>query len=114
MTRMDKTSSTTPRVKRPKAATEVNGISEILPYKDALVVVDTASYFMFIGKLVEVTERLLTLEDADVHDRRESPSSNEKYVMESKKYGVRINRKHVHIRFEEVVCISRLDDVIEY
>jgi hypothetical protein len=34
--------------------------------------------------------------------------------MESKKYGVRINRKRVHIRLEEVVCLSKLDDVIEY
>ena len=92
----------------------VNGISEILPYQDMFVVVDTASYFMFIGRLVEVSERFLILEDADVHDRRESPSSNEKYVVESKKYGVRINRKRVHIRFDEVVCLSRLDDVIEY
>ncbi len=113
MKKMDDTSSSTPRVKRPQAV-EVNGMSEILQYKDAFVVIDTASYFMFIGKLVEVSERFLTLEDADVHDRRESPSTNEKYVMESKKHGVRINRKHVHIRFEEVICISRLDDVIEY
>ena len=113
MKKVDDTSSSIPRVKRPQAA-EPNGMNEIFQYKDALVVVDTASYFLFIGKLVEIGERFLTLEDADVHDRRESPSSNEKYVVESKKYGVRVNRKHVHIRFEEVVCISRLDDVTEY
>jgi hypothetical protein len=112
---MDKTddTSTTPKVKGPHAAV-VNGMSEIVDYKDALVVVDTASYFMFIGRLIDVNERFLTLEDADVHDRRESPSTNEKYVMESRKYGVRMNRKRVHIRFDEVICLSRLDDVIEY
>jgi hypothetical protein len=112
---MDKTddTSTTPRVKEPHTAV-VNGVSEIIEYKDALVVVDTASYFMFIGRLVDVNERFLTLEDADVHDRRESPSTNEKYVVESRKYGVRMNRKRVHIRFDEVICLSRLDDVIEY
>ncbi len=113
MEKRDNTSSLTPRVKRPKPAF-ANGMGEVLQYKDVLVVVDTASYFMFIGKLVEVGERFLTLEDADVHDRRESPSSNEKYVLESKKYGVRMNRKRVHVRLEEVICISRLDDVIEY
>ena len=105
--------STTSRVKVPQAAV-VNGIDEIIEYKDTLVVVDTASFFMFIGRLVDVNERFLTLEDADVHDRRESPSTNEKYVLESRKYGVRMNRKRVHIRFEEVICLSRLDDVIEY
>ncbi len=112
---MDKTDDTsaTPRVKGAQAAV-VNGMREINEYKDSLVVVDTASYFMFIGRLVGVNERFLTLEDADVHDRRESPSTNEKYVVESRKYGVRMNRKRVHIRFEEVICLSRLDDVIEY
>ena len=113
MKKMDDASSLTPRVQRPQTA-ELNGMREIFQYKDAFVVVDTASYFLFIGQLVEIGERFLTLEDADVHDRRESSSSNEKYVVESKKYGVRVNRKHVHIRFEEVVCVSRLDDVIEY
>jgi hypothetical protein len=39
---------------------------------------------------------------------------NEKYIMEAKKYGVRTNRRLVHIRFDKIISISKLDDVVEY
>ena len=87
---------------------------EILDYRDQNVVVDTTSHFVFIGRLQDCTDFLLTLCDADVHDRRESPSMNEKYIIDAKKYGVRRNRQRVHIRLEEVISLSLLDDVIEY
>ncbi|MBN2125686.1 MAG: hypothetical protein JW821_15420 [Deltaproteobacteria bacterium] len=87
---------------------------EILRYKNECVVVDTSTHFIFIGKLLEVGDYFLTLGDADAHDRRESPSTNEKYILESKKFGVRCNRKIVHVRLGEVISISALDDVIEY
>jgi small nuclear ribonucleoprotein (snRNP)-like protein len=86
----------------------------ILSYRDKNVVVDTNSNFLYIGKLEDVGDRFLILRDADVHDCRESPSMNEKYIMEAKKFGVRCNRKRVHIRLEEVISMSLLDDVIEY
>ena len=86
----------------------------IIRYKDQNIVVDTVSHFIFIGKLEDVSEYFITLRDADVHDRRESPSLNEKYVLDSKKYGIRRNRKLVHVRLQEVISISLLDDVIEY
>ena len=87
---------------------------DILRYQDQNIVVDTVSHFIFIGKLEDVSDYFITLRDVDVHDRRESPSMNEKYVLDSKKYGIRCNRKHVHIRLQEVISISLLDDVIEY
>jgi len=86
----------------------------ILGYCDKNVVVDTNSNFLYIGKLEDVGDHFLILRDADVHDRRESPSMNEKYIMEAKKFGVRCNRKRVQIRIEEVISMSLLDDVIEY
>ncbi|MGD8984738.1 MAG: hypothetical protein PVI53_11970, partial [Desulfobacteraceae bacterium] len=86
----------------------------ILSYCDKNVVVDTNSNFLYIGKLEDVGDHFLILKDADVHDRRESPSMNEKYIMEAKKLGVRCNRKRVHIRIEEVISMSLLEDVIEY
>ena len=86
----------------------------ILGYRDENVVVDTNSNFLYIGKLEDAGDHFLILRDADVHDRRESPSMNEKYIMEAKKFGVRCNRKRVHIRIEEVISMSLLDDVIEY
>lgn len=88
--------------------------SEILCYQGQDIVLDTVSHFIIIGKLDDVSNYFITLRDADVHDRRESPSMNEKYVLDAKKYGIRCNRKLVHIRLQEVVSISLLDDIIEY
>ena len=87
---------------------------EILNFRDQNVVVDTTSHFVFIGRLLECTDYFLTLSDADVHDRRESPSMNEKYIIDARKFGVRRNRQRVLIRLEEVISLSLLEDVIEY
>ena len=88
--------------------------AQILRYRGQYVVVDTDSDFLYIGKLLGVSGLFITLGEADVHDRRESSSMNEKYVLESKKYGVRSNRREVHIRFQRMVSYSLLDDVIDY
>ena len=88
--------------------------AQILRHRGQYVVVDTDSDFLYIGKLLGVSGLFITLGEADVHDRRESSSMNEKYVLESKKYGVRSNRREVHIRFQRMVSYSLLDDVIDY
>ena len=87
---------------------------EILQYRDDYIVVDTKSPFIFIGKLVDSSHYFITLKDVDVHDRSESPSMNEKYIVDSKKYGVRVNRTLVHVRVDEVISISSLNDIVEY
>ena len=113
---MKKASRTPSRKKAPtrKKKPKDNDASTILGYQGQYIIVDTVSHFIYIGKLEDVSDYFLTLRDADVHDRRESPSMNEKYVLDSKKYGVRCNRKMVHVRLQEVISISLLDDVIEY
>lgn len=78
------------------------------------VVIDTDSTYVFIGKLTDVTDHTLTLADVDVHDRSESTSTKEKYVMEAKKFGIKKNRRQVTVRTDSVICVSRLEDVIEY
>jgi hypothetical protein len=86
----------------------------ILRHCGQYVVVDTDSDYLYIGKLLGVSGSFIILGDVDVHDRRESSSMNEKYVLESKKYGVRSNRREVQIRLERMVSYSLLDDVIDY
>jgi len=78
------------------------------------VVVDTTSSYVFIGRLKEVTALAMTLSDVDVHDRGESSSTKERYIMEAKKFGIKSNRKSVTVRLETVLCVSKLEDVIEY
>jgi hypothetical protein len=113
---MTKASTTSSRKKDPirKRKRKDNDASTILCYQGRYIILDTVSHFIYIGKLEDVSDYFITLRDADVHDRRESPSMNEKYILDSKKYGVRCNRKMVHIRLQEVISISLLDDVIEY
>ncbi|MCE9583286.1 MAG: hypothetical protein K8T20_12420 [Planctomycetes bacterium] len=84
------------------------------PFVGADVVVDTTSSYVFIGRLKEVTTLAMTITDVDVHDRAESPSTKERYVMEAKKFGIKTNRKSVTVRLETVLCVSKLEDVIEY
>jgi hypothetical protein len=88
--------------------------AEILRHRAKYVVVDTDSDYLYIGKLLGVSGPFITLGDADVHDRRESSSSNERYVVESKKYGIRSNRREVHIRLQRLVSLSLLEDVMDY
>jgi len=78
------------------------------------VVIDTHSSYIYIGMLVGVTDFTLDLRDVDVHDRSESTTTKEKYVMEARKYGVKKNRKGVTVRLDMVVSISNLEDIIEY
>jgi small nuclear ribonucleoprotein (snRNP)-like protein len=112
MPKAKRTSAT--RKKAPGKKRQKKDAKGIISYCDKNVVVDTNSNFLYIGKLEDVGDHFLILQQADVHDRSESPSTNEKYIMEAKKLGVRCNRKRVHIRIEEVISISLLEDVIEY
>ncbi|MBI3097635.1 MAG: hypothetical protein HYY93_05220 [Planctomycetes bacterium] len=78
------------------------------------VIIDTSSHFLFIGTLREVDSAFVTLGLSDVHDRSESSSSKEKYTMDTKKYGLKADRKSVSIRIENIICVSPMEDVIEY
>lgn len=79
------------------------------------VVVDVRSHTLtYLGILKEVTPFSLILADVDVHDTHESKTSREVYVMESRKYGIKANRREVAIVLAEVVSVSRLGDIIVY
>ena len=80
----------------------------------ATVVVDTNSIFVYIGKLQEILPDFLVMVEVDVHDRNDGQSTKERYVMDSKLYGVRANRKTVSVRKDLVVSVSRIEDILEY
>jgi small nuclear ribonucleoprotein (snRNP)-like protein len=79
-----------------------------------IVVVDTDSMFVYLGTLDRVEDQFVVLKDVDAHDRRESPSTKEQYIMDTKKFGVKPNRREVNIRKQMVVSISKLDDVLGF
>ena len=79
-----------------------------------VVVVDTDSMFVYLGTLDRVEDHFVVMTNVDAHDRRESPSTKEQYVLETKKFGVNPNRKEVKVRKQLVVSISKLSDVVEF
>ena len=79
-----------------------------------IVVVDTDSRFVYLGTLDRVEEHFLIMKDVDAHERGESPSTKEQYIMDAKKFGVTPNRKEVSVRKVLVVSISKLDDILGF
>lgn len=77
-----------------------------------LVVVDLASPFVYLGRLADAGDGFLVLDDADVHDLRDTNTTRERYVLDSRLHGIRANRHRVWLRLAEVVGISRLADVV--
>ncbi|MEX2287516.1 MAG: hypothetical protein WD648_10540 [Planctomycetaceae bacterium] len=77
------------------------------------VVLDAVGQYVYVGTLAGHDERYLILNDADVHDLRDTATTRELYVLEARRHGVRANRRRVHVRREEVISLSALDDVIE-
>jgi hypothetical protein len=83
-------------------------------YVGKVVVVDTDSNFLYLGTLERIEDHFIYLSSVDVHDRSETPSTKEKYIMEAKRFGVRANRKATAIRKIKIVSLALLDDVVEY
>ena len=75
------------------------------------IVLDTRSSWVYIGVLEKVTDYCVVLSEVDVHDSRDTASSKELYVLESKSTGIKSNRKRVYINLDYVVSFSSLDDV---
>ncbi len=77
------------------------------------IVIDVASTYVFAGTLVEQDHRYLVLESADAHDLRDTNTTRELYLLDTRRYGVRANRRRVLVRREEIVSLSALEDVVE-
>lgn len=76
------------------------------------VVIDLASQYVVLGTLIRDDGPYLVLENADVHDLRDSTTNREQYVVEARRHGIQANRKCTRLRKEEVVCIAKLEDVL--
>jgi hypothetical protein len=78
------------------------------------VVVDTATSYLYIGDLAEVNADCVVLTQVDVHDRKDIDISKERYILDSRRHGVKPNRERTFVLREHVVSISALDDVIKF
>ena len=77
------------------------------------VVLDLASQYVILGTLRGGDAHHYLIENADVHDLRDTTTSRELYVLDAKRHGINANRKRVFVRKDGVVSLSTLADVIE-
>ena len=77
------------------------------------VILDVSSPYVYVGTFKGSSPHCLILEDADVHDLRDTSTTRELYVQEAKRLGVNRNRKRVLVRIDEIVSVSALEDVID-
>ena len=78
-----------------------------------LVVLDLRATYVCLGTLKAINALFFVLDDADLHDFRDSSASREVYVYDSKRLGIRRNRARVLVRRDEVVAIARFADILE-
>jgi hypothetical protein len=77
------------------------------------VVVDMKSPFVCLGTLTQMDDHFLDLRNADLHDLRDTDTTRELYVADSRATGIKRNRKRVLLVRAEVVAVSRLEDVVD-
>jgi small nuclear ribonucleoprotein (snRNP)-like protein len=82
-------------------------------YIDAKVVVDLSSTFVCLGKLTRFDDHFLEMKNADLHDLRDTETTRENYIAASVATGVKRNRKTVLIRRDQMVAVSKLEDVVD-
>ena len=79
----------------------------------AVVVVDLRSPYVCCGTLKRFDDLWLDLRDADLHDLRDTDTTRELYVADSRATGVKRNRKRVLVLRSDIVAIGLLDDVVD-
>jgi hypothetical protein len=82
-------------------------------YVNHRVVLDLRSPYVCLGRLTKTDATYFYLEDADLHDLRDSPTTRENYTVAAKYSGIKPNRKHVLIRVDEVIGIALYKDIID-
>ncbi|MCA9095333.1 MAG: hypothetical protein KDA68_17760 [Planctomycetaceae bacterium] len=85
--------------------------SQLSAYMDREIVLDLQSSYVILGTLIGEDHRYLFLADADVHDLRDTKTTRELYIVDSRRHGIRTNRKRVLVRKDEIVGLSALEDV---
>lgn len=78
-----------------------------------LVVIDLRGPFVCLGKLVSFTDGYFEIQDADLHDLRDTQTTRENYIVGSKRTGIKHNRKRILVMRDEVIAIGRFKDVID-
>lgn len=88
--------------------------TELKAHIGELVVLDTDSNWLYIGRIKTVKNGSVCLTDADVHHRLDSQTTTERYIMDTRTTGVHANRRTVYVNLQAIISFSPLDEVIKY
>jgi hypothetical protein len=77
------------------------------------VVLDLRSEFVCLGTLLRFDEQYLELRNADLHDLRDTDTTRENYIAESRATGIKRNRKRVWVVRGEIVAVTLLEDFVD-
>ena len=77
-----------------------------------VVVLDTGTPIVYIGRLVEATDQVFVLESAEMHDCRDGHANKEAYLAELLEGPLPVNRRSVVVMRSVVISVSRLSDVV--
>ncbi len=75
------------------------------------IVVDTSSSWIYIGTLENIGKDSIELSEVDVHDSKDTPTTKEIYLLDSKKTGIKSNRDRTYINLNYIISFSPLEDV---
>lgn len=84
----------------------------IAEYLDQKVVIDLHSPFVCLGTLKRFDDGFFEIINADLHDLRDTNTSRENYIAESKISGIKRNRKKILVSRREIISVSLLADVV--
>ena len=87
---------------------------ELEKFKGKKIVVDTSTSWVYIGELKEVLKSCIVMVDVDVHDNSDVSSSKERYVLDSRRTGVKNNREEVIVNLDFIISFSPLEKVIHF
>ncbi len=90
----------------------IHSMKEILKkFLKKTVVIDTRSSWVYMGVLKTVLDDAVELTEVDVHDSKDTSTSKEVYVLESRRTGIKSSRDRVFINLDYIVSFSLLEDV---
>lgn len=78
-----------------------------------VVVLDLTSPYVILGMYRGADGPYYIVEEADIHDLRDTTTTRDLYVLDAKRHGINYNRRRAFVRCDGVVSISRLADVVE-
>jgi len=77
------------------------------------IVVDTATRFMYLGVLREISERWVELAEVEVIDTEKVHVSRDLILIEKKRDGVKVGRRRVVVSLPSIISISALEDTCD-